>query len=130
MTYHFRIVENPDFEFEDIIPEFLELYKNKDVLCDDIRKKFKLNTNEFDKVRREVINRGLCSDRKNLKDNNPRYYYFSESYNRWIISKQIDGAKKYFFSCVTEEDAIKLRDELIKYGWDKSKVDKDKVLGK
>ena len=42
--------------------------------------------------------------------------------NNWRVSKFVDGVNIYFGSYYSKEDAIKVRDELIKYNWDKDKL--------
>lgn len=126
---NFRVVEKPEFEFESLIPGFVEQYVDTDIKCDDIRRNLSLNTSEFAKIRKEVIRRGLITGEERVKKiTKPKYYHFSERYGKYMITKSIGGMKKYFFSCKTEEEAEILRDELVKVGWDKSKVDKDKIL--
>lgn len=127
----FNIIENPSFEFDDLIDEFVELYTDNNVTCDNIRKKLNINTTAYSKIRKECINRGLIKGNERIKHiNNPRYYYYSNSWNKWIITKNINGRKKHFYTCDTEEDAIKLRDALIEVDWCRDKVDKNKVLNK
>lgn len=48
---------------------------------------------------------------------NPKYYYWSESKQLWVISKKINGTNKYLGYYKTEK-AAKLAVELFKkYGW-------------
>ena len=126
---NFNIVENPEFEFEDIIPEFVKQYTDLNIRCDDIRRYFNLNINEFEKIRKECINRGLCSVRSmGHYVDKPKYYYYCERYDTYVITKQINGKKKYFYSCKTEDEAKLLRDELIKVNWCKDMVDRDELV--
>lgn len=127
----FHIVENPDFEFDDLIDDFVAIYVDKEITCDKLRSKLNINTNEYDKIRKECINRGLITgDERRKHIIHPKYYHYSNSWNKWIITKQINGKKKHFYSCDTEEEAIKLRDALVEVGWCRDKVDKEKVLMK
>lgn len=53
---------------------------------------------------------------------NPKYYWWSESKQLWVISKKINGTNKYFGYYKTEK-AAKLAVELFKkYGWNKENI--------
>lgn len=54
-----------------------------------------------------------------MKTENPKYYFYNQSKNCFIVSKRIRG-KTNFFGYFKTEEAAKLAVKLFqKYGWDK-----------
>lgn len=113
---NFRIIENynEDKLYEDFKRDFI----NPEVTQKDIKEKYDMGNGKYAKLRKRVCGE-LGLKRKPSKPNIRKHII--KYYDKWVIRKKIDGDLKYFGTFKNFEDAQKVRDELVKCGWDKSK---------
>ena len=56
-----------------------------------------------------------------------KYRYIHLVHNSFHIRRTIDGRYEYYYSCKELDDAVQVRDKLIEYDWDKSKIPEIKM---
>ena len=121
----FTLIEG-ETDFSDIYNEFKQDFLNPNLLRSEIMKKFNLSENEYRKIRKQVVKETGVAAKPN------KYHpvipcetsYIHKSKSKWMIVKYVDGKKKFFGTYDDLRVAMLIRDELIKYNWDKSELEK------
>lgn len=80
---------------------------------EDVLKKHKINL----PVAMKLMNKRLTKQKKEYKSTGEEY--ISYQYEKYNITKEVNGKSKYFGGYDTLEDAIKVRDYLKVHGWNK-----------
>ena len=134
----YRIIENPNPAYYEKYDEFIELYNDRSITVDDIRRKLGWRTKVYNDARRQALREGKIIDRrspksiKNCKGRpvkpkyQPKYYYFARDVNKFIVKKNYYIDKKevvvYFGRYDNEKVAQKVVEELKKVDWDKNEL--------
>ena len=117
---NFNIVEyDPYSELDD----FAKDYNSRELYVYELREKYDWSPNVFQKMKQEAINRGLISSERYVaKKHKPKCYYFHKDVNLFCVVKTVNHQRTYFGGYHTEEEALKIIEELEKVDWDKSKL--------
>lgn len=134
----YRIIENPDPAYYERYEEFIELYNNKNITVEDIRKKLGWRVKVYNDARRKALKEGRIVDRRSKKSienckgrpvkpkRNPKYYYYDRLSRKFIIKKHFYPNNEeiiiYFGKYENKESAEKVVSELKKVGWDKNEL--------
>lgn len=125
MSIKFNIVEGHQTE-EHIYNDFKKDFLNPKNTIPDLLKKYDISSNKYNKLRKKVCEEtGLKS--KPSTNNNKRTILTDRAYIHkhragWAIIKNINNKRIYYGTYKDLEYAKKIRNALIKYSWDKSKL--------
>ena len=115
----FNIIEKRDIN--EIYPFFKKDFLNPSNTVDDLKRKFDLSRKEYNNLRSKVFNetglkRKPCSRQQNIIITDDTYLNCTKN-EKYIIMKSVDGEMKYFGQYDTKEEALKVRNKLIKQNW-------------
>ena len=103
---NFTVIDG-DQEYRSKLPDFVDLYNNKNIPVNKIKTRLGLGTNEYRKLRRDAIEEGLITLRtkpyntkKPTYKTNPRYVSKSTNGNRdyFIVTKTTNGKHQFYGS--------------------------------
>ena len=126
---NFTVIDG-DQEYRSKLPDFVDLYNNKNIPVTKIKSRLKLGTNEYRKLRRDAIEEGLITLRtkpyntkKPTYKTNPRYVSKSTHGNLeyYIVTKTINGKHVFYGSFKDIRQADRMVELLKECNWDRSK---------
>ena len=118
MTVTFNIIEKG--EDTELYNEYVECY-NKGYTIKEIMGKLGISKSTQNSYYKHAKREGLLNLKRRAE---PRYYYYSKYYQRWIVQKKNKSTSLVKILCNTEEEAKIIVGRLKKHDWSKTEAEK------
>ena len=131
---NFNIVDG-DNDYLDLLPEFAELYNNKDIPASKIPEMLGVTRPTYRKLRRDALEEDLITLRHKPKRKRETYKTAPKNYSHQVckgieyyhVQKRIDGKLLHFATFKDARQAERMVELLRECDWDRSKVDELKA---
>ena len=122
---NYNIIDGND-DYLELVPEFTELYNNKKIKVNSIKKRLGLSKNMYNKLLKYCKEENLITPRRKPNKRRETYKTNPKNYSQISNGKYISFAVRkngvHYCNCKTAREAEQIVEKLRECNWDKSQL--------